>query len=1020
MPLKKESKNEDIKIYDEYFNYTKELKNNYGDRSLVLMLVGAFFEVYGLKNIDTDEVTNSNLVDFVNICNLNSSIKMELPIENEEDDKKVILMAGVRDYNLEKYLSILIGANYNVAVYIQDKSGKKIVRKLDKIYSPGTYVSFDCNNDKKLSNNIMSIWIENFKQYKSKEKLLVCGATSVNIFTGDVYMFQNEKPYYMSITSFDELERFVSIQQPSEIVLIYDEQDNDIQQNIQRILQYSGINKEFVKFFSLHDNKVSRCQNQNYIKEIIVDAYDEEAFDICEEFTEYTVSTQSMCYLLEFVKQHNPKIIDKLNLPLYNNSSNDIILANHTLSQLNIIDNNMNKSSSAGNLSCVMNVLNKCITPMGKRLLQYFITHPTSDIEWLNNEYYYTDFILKNMFTELNDIRKILSKIKDVDKLLRQLLVQVLYPSNLYSIYEAFEYIQKIVEIMEEDKIYSYITSEYDTKGKEKEYFINNLNFVLEYMRKHFNMNACKIIMSMTTFTQNIIKEGVNPELDILQNKYNTSLNDLYFLQEFLNTCTGSPETNDWVKIHETEKSGLSLQVTKTRSEKINIWLNDNENPILKRYKDALEKQENCNIQLLKKFDMQKIVFTKASSSNVEITESTISEICKKINLYKIQLNELIAKVYVEELLNFQESCFEKVEFISKSVSKLDLILTKAFISNKYCYCKPEIQINSADAKSFFEAECLRHALIERINSDEIYVENDISLGSDINGVLLYGTNAVGKTSLIRAIGVCIIMAQSGFYVPCSRFIFKPYKAIFSRILGNDNLFKGLSTFAVEMSELRTILQLADENSLILGDELCSGTETESALSIFVSGLQHLHKVKSSHIFATHFHEIVNYHEIKEMLNLKLMHLEVKYNRELDCLVYDRKLKEGSGPRIYGLEVCKSLHMNVDFLDNAFKIRNKYFSHAKTILDFDKTQYNSNKIRSFCEICKNVVGTEIHHLQQQKEANDKGFINHFHKDHKANLISICEECHQKIHKEENKDISPTVIKKTTKGRMLAK
>lgn len=1020
MPLKKESKNEDIKIYDEYFNYTKELKMKYGDRSLVLMLVGAFFEVYGLKNIDTDEVTKSNLVDFVNICNLNSSIKMELPTENDEDSKKVILMAGVRDYNLEKYLSILIAANYNVAVYIQDKSGKKIVRKLDKIYSPGTYVSFDCNNDKKLSNNIMSIWIENFKQYKSNEKLLVCGATSVNIFTGDVYMFQNEKPYYMSITSFDELERFVSIHQPSEVVLIYDEKDNDIQENIQRILQYSGINKEFVKTFSLHDNKVSRCQNQNYIKEIVVDAYDEEAFDICEEFTEYPVSTQSMCYLLEFVKQHNPKIIDKLNLPLYNNSSSDIILANHTLSQLNIIDNNMNNSSSAGNLSCVMNVLNKCITPMGKRLLQYFITHPTSDIEWLNNEYYYTDFILKNMFTELNDIRKMLSKIKDIDKLLRQLLVQVLYPSNLYSIYDTFEYIQKIAEIMKEDKVYIYMMSDFDIKGKEKESFINNLNFVLKYMHNHFNIDACKMIMSMTTFPQNVIKEGVNSELDILQNKYNTSLNDLYFLQEFLNTCTGSVEINDWVKIHETEKSGLSLQITKARSEKMKTWLKTNEESVLKRYTDAVKEHKNCNIQLLKKFNLQNIVFTKAGSSNVDITEAIISEICKKINLYKNQLNELIAKVYIEELLNFQENCFEKVEFISKSVSRLDLILTKSYVSNKYRYCKPEIHSKNTDEKSFFEAEGLRHALIERINTDEIYVENDISLGNDVNGMLLYGTNAVGKTSLIRAIGVCIIMAQSGFYVPCSRFVYKPYKSIFSRILGNDNLFKGLSTFAVEMSELRTILQLADENSLILGDELCSGTETESALSIFVSGLEHLDKVKSSHIFATHFHEIVNYDEIKHMLNLKLMHLEVKYNRELDCLVYDRKLKDGSGPRIYGLEVCKSLHMNSEFLDNAFKIRNKYFLNSKSILDFDKTQYNSNKIRGFCEICKEEVGTEIHHLQQQKDADNKGFIKHFHKDHKANLISICEKCHQSIHKEENKDVAPTIIRKTTKGHILTK
>ena len=84
--------------------------------------------------------------------------------------------------------------------------------------------------------------------------------------------------------------------------------------------------------------------------------------------------------------------------------------------------------------------------------------------------------------------------------------------------------------------------------------------------------------------------------------------------------------------------------------------------------------------------------------------------------------------MYIEELLNFQENCFEKVEFISKSVSRLDLILTKSYVSNKYCYCKPEIHSKNTDEKSFFEAEGLRHALIERINTDEIYVENDITV----------------------------------------------------------------------------------------------------------------------------------------------------------------------------------------------------------------------------------------------------------------------------------------------------
>jgi len=188
-------------------------------------------------------------------------------------------------------------------------------------------------------------------------------------------------------------------------------------------------------------------------------------------------------------------------------------------------------------------------------------------------------------------------------------------------------------------------------------------------------------------------------------------------------------------------------------------------------------------------------------------------------------------------------------------------------VAKEYHYCRPTLVGDAA--KSFVDAVDLRHCLIEHLQQNELYVTNDVALGQATDGILLYGTNAVGKTSLIRALGLSIIMAQSGMYVPCSRFTYKPYTAIYSRILANDNLFKGLSTFAVEMSELRVILKMADENSLILGDELCSGTETESALSIFVAGLMDLHDKQTSFIFATHFHEIINYDEVASMEKLK-------------------------------------------------------------------------------------------------------------------------------------------------------
>ena len=95
--------------------------------------------------------------------------------------------------------------------------------------------------------------------------------------------------------------------------------------------------------------------------------------------------------------------------------------------------------------------------------------------------------------------------------------------------------------------------------------------------------------------------------------------------------------------------------------------------------------------------------------------------------------------------------------------------------------------------------------------------------------------------------------------------------------------------------------------------KLCSGTESDSALSIFTASLETLHTRKSTFLFATHFHEIQNFAEIEGLENLESKHMEVTYNRETDTLVYDRKLKEGPGDSMYGLEVCKALHLPDDF-----------------------------------------------------------------------------------------------------------
>jgi DNA mismatch repair protein MutS len=462
----------------------------------------------------------------------------------------------------------------------------------------------------------------------------------------------------------------------------------------------------------------------------------------------------------------------------------------------------------------------------------------------------------------------------------------------------------------------------------------------------------------------------------------------------------------DYVNMQKKEKSGEYLQITSARSKKLQVILTGIITKSTSEGKISLDNNVTINLSEIK------FKSAGSSASTMDIESPQLNNLNKRMLELKDIINVLISEAYLKVLTELENAWLSDLENITNYIAKVDVMQCKTYLAKQYNYCRPEIDSGSVSA--YVNSSDMRHCLIEQIQQNEIYVTNDLCLGQQEKGVLLYGTNAVGKTSFIRAMGVSVIMAQAGMFVPCSKFVYKPYTAIYSRILGNDNIFKGLSTFAVEMSELRVILKMADENSLILGDELCSGTETESALSIFCAGLMQLTQKQSSFIFATHFHEILNFEEVTVLTSVVTKHMAVHYDRELDCLVYDRKLKDGSGPRIYGLEVCKSLYLEDEFLELAYGLRNKYYPETKGILSSPSTVYNAKKLKSaLCEKCGINKAEEVHHLQQQKDANDNGFIGTFHKNHPANLQNICQECHDKIHA--TKDTKPVVRKKTTKG-----
>jgi DNA mismatch repair protein MutS len=991
-------------LIKEYFELTQKYKNDYGNNTILLMEVGSFYEVYGLINKNTNKIIGSSIEDFSQICELNVVEKKATL------DKQEVVMAGFKNIMIEKHVKKIQEAGFTAVVYSQDEAAKNTTRSLSGIFSPGTYFSNESTN---LTNNLICIWIDLIvNKVFMKGKYIVVGISNIDIYTGKTNVFQFKEIYINNPTTYDELERYISIYNPSEAILI----SNLPNKEVDDVISFIGLNCSLIHKINISDEinnsqnrfyvSAKNCEKQPYQKEILNKFYKiNNVDDFMQNFYENNVATQSFCFLLDFVYQHNQHLVNKISEPVFENSSNRLILANHSLKQLNIVDDTNYK----GKYSSVLKMLNGCLTPMGKRKFTHNFLHPITDKNILQNEYDITEYLLINYEKYIHFLNNHLSSIKDISKFERQVIIKKISPKAFYVLYNNLVTIKNIYSKISEDQtIYKYLLDT-DNKIKNVPLFCDN---VLNFIDQNINIQIAQDIDNLQLFETNFIKKSVDTTLDEQINILSVSESKLEAIKNYLNSIIPDKgKIAEFIKVYETEKNNFSLICTSRRCKLLEGVLSDTPKTITLSYNENNESnlKKTFNYTISKKH----FEYKTQTTSNNSISDAEINKICKNISSIKTTLKDTIANVFNSFVEKF-ESYQSQIEVIINFITTIDILYAKSSIARKYNYCKPVIA--EAD-KSFINAKHLRHCLIEQLQNNELYVTNDVIIGNCVvDGILLYGTNAVGKTSFIRALGISLIMAQAGLYVPCSEFIYKPYNYIFTRILGNDNLFKGLSTFAVEMSELRTILRLANENSLILGDELCSGTENTSAVSIFVAGIQKLYSLRSSFIFATHLHEIVNFSEINELSSVVLKHMEVIYDKERDLLVYDRKIKDGPGTSMYGLEVCKSLNLPEDFLNMAYSIRDKYNPQFKSILSLKPSHYNSKKIMGMCELCEKNMGSEVHHLQHQSDAdnnniirNDNGTI--FHKNNLANLISVCKECHDKFHKTDKKHKKVKSIKK---------
>ncbi|NPA10848.1 MAG: DNA mismatch repair protein MutS [Epsilonproteobacteria bacterium] len=584
----------------------------------------------------------------------------------------------------------------------------------------------------------------------------------------------------------------------------------------------------------------------------------------------------------------------------------------------------------------VLKLIDKTRTPMGRRLIKERLYNPVFDEDELKSRYKAVEFMLKRY----KEFEEYLKDIYDLEKLYRKIEIKRLHPFELMFLLSSLK-----------------ASSEIFLKLKKRTTKIDNFT---EFLEKNFDFS--KVGVKFEDIKDSFFKEGVDLELDELISKKNRYLN---YLKSIKSTIEKLGDVK--VELGVLEKEGHYISLTKNRF-----------NLIKEKFLNSFVDIEGKKI-FFRDFKIKYL------TNSVKISGDFIDDISDKIVATQNKIIELTVKLYKSKLKEMEKYLIKE---LPSEIAKIDVAISSAKSAIMYNYHKPQIMPTKA---KFID---LRHPLIEVNEENGVYVPNDVDF-EEYEGLLLYGINSSGKSSLMKSVGIAVFLAQGGFFVPAKMF-FTPFREIFTRISASDNLQKGLSTFAVEMLELKNIFNRAGENSLVLGDEIAHGTETLSALSIVASAIIKLSKKSVKFIFATHLHQLMDLEEIKSLKNIKAKHLEIYFDGEK--LIYERKLKEGSGSSIYGIEFAKSIKMDNEFLNTAENIRKKLqneYTELELLIRKKKSRYNKKVLITVCAICKRPVD-DVHHIKEKEIAKD-GFIGDMRVHHKYNLIPLCKEHHKMVH-----------------------
>jgi len=253
-----------------------------------------------------------------------------------------------------------------------------------------------------------------------------------------------------------------------------------------------------------------------------------------------------------------------------------------------------------------------------------------------------------------------------------------------------------------------------------------------------------------------------------------------------------------------------------------------------------------------------------------------------------------------------------RVQATAGHLARLDAWSALADVAERERYVRPAVTSDFA-----LQLEGSRHPVVERMMAREAFIPNDVTLDAAGRVVLLTGPNMAGKSTLLRQVGLCVVLAQIGSFVPCRRATIGVVDRLFTRVGASDNLVRGQSTFMVEMSETSAILHAATSRSLVLLDEIGRGTSTYDGVAIAWAVTECLHNsIGCKTIFATHYHELTQLtEELEHVRNFNVAVREVG-----EEIVFLHRLEPGGADRSYGIHVGRLAGLPAPVVTRAWQV----------------------------------------------------------------------------------------------------